>query len=94
MADEIDGQEVDEMNIATDAICIQLRKDTSAAALAEDRWPLATFSGGIEKIQIRRRGNTTTIKIKSPEASVWCDDVHRPPQRGLRSAGALKAKPA
>jgi hypothetical protein len=39
----------------------------------KDHWPLAILGGGIDKMTVERKGNTTIIKIVSPEGGSVLD---------------------
>ena len=58
-----------------------------------DYWPLASFLGGVDKITVDRRGNTTIIKIVSPDGGIYLDDSWERPKREWRSRRASQAKP-
>lgn len=68
-----------ELDIANDTVCLQLRAQDGKNRFGNDYWPLATLAGGIEEMTFSREGDTTVIRIRSPEATIWCDDVRRPP---------------
>jgi hypothetical protein len=86
--------DIKELDIATDTISVQLRAYDEEKGFGDDHWTLAKVWGGIEQIRVRRRGNITTIRIKSPEARLGCDDVDRPPQHRSPGRGASKACPS
>jgi hypothetical protein len=81
-----------EMNLQTDKISVQLRSEFDSGS-GEDRWPLATFSGGVNRISLSRRGNTTTIKIESPQAVIWSEGYRKPAVRPGRRAKIAQATP-
>ena len=66
-----------EVSLDTPSINVELR-NKSARPGSYDRWPLASIEGGIDKISVDRRGNTTIIKIVSPEGSIYADNWKRP----------------
>ena len=39
----------------------------------KDRWTLASVRGGVDKITVERKGNTTIIKVVSPEGLSFLD---------------------
>jgi hypothetical protein len=73
------GSSERELDIAHDEVCMQLRAHLRGNEYSKDYWPLATFSGGIEEMSFSREGDTTIVRIRSPKAKIWCDEVHRPP---------------
>jgi len=57
-----------------------------------DRWPLASVKGGVDKMTVERKGNTTIIKIVSPEGGSYLDpDGWQRPKREWRSRRSPKA---
>lgn len=71
-----------EMDLKEDQISIQLRPyNGKDGALGADYWPLVTFKG-VEGFEISQEGNTTTIKIRSPESSVRAENWERPSNYG------------
>jgi hypothetical protein len=58
-----------------------------------DYWPLASVKGGVDRITVERRGNTTIIKIVSPGGGSYLDpDGWDRPKREWRSRSASQAK--
>ena len=58
-----------------------------------DYWPLASFMGGVDKISVDRRGDTTIIKIVSPAGGIYLDVPWKRPKREFRSRRASENKP-
>jgi hypothetical protein len=62
----------------------------------KDTWPLAAIRGGVDKMTVERKGNTTIIKIVSPDGSSVLDPGGwERPKREWRSrrSGQPKAAP-
>ncbi len=52
----------------------------------KDHWPLASIRGGVDKMTVQRKGNTTIIKIVSPEGGSYLDpDGWERPKRQWRT---------
>jgi hypothetical protein len=69
-------KDIEEVTMDTRSISIEMRN--GAARGKSDRWPLASVIGGIDKLTIDRRGNTTIIKIVSPQGGPIMDNWERP----------------
>lgn len=80
----------EEVTMNTNVIHLQLVADHP---MKNDRWPLASLIGGIDKMTIRHRGNRVMVEFVSPEARVTADSWVRP-KRGPDSRRDLAAKAA
>jgi hypothetical protein len=61
----------------------------------KDTWPLASIKGGVDKMTVEIKGNTTIIKIVSPDASSGLDPGGwERPKREWRSRRGRQAKAA
>jgi hypothetical protein len=56
-------------------------------------WPLAVVEGGIDRITVEREGNTTIIKIVSPEGHEYADPVWERPKGEWRSLKGPNSEP-
>jgi len=52
---------------------IELVTHDNSPRTPKDRWPIAIVKGGIDKMTVERKGNTTIIKIVSPEGGDYLD---------------------
>jgi hypothetical protein len=86
-----------EPDLLDDEAAVVLVRRNADLRRAKDRWSLAGVSGGIDKMTVERKGNTTIIKIVSPEGGSYLDPGgwERPTrERRRRRTPAAKAKPA